>query len=105
MTVTKDIRYIGVNDHQVDLFEGQYVVPNGMAYNSYVILDEKVAVMDTVDKNFTEEWFANLEAVLEAESPITSSCSIWSPTIPPTSRASWIRFPTRRWSRRPRRST
>ena len=85
MTVTKDIRYIGVNDHQVDLFEGQYVVPNGMAYNSYVILDEKVAVMDTVDKNFTEEWFANLEAVLEAESPITSSCSIWSPTIPPVS--------------------
>ena len=68
MTVTKDIRYIGVNDHQVDLFEGQYVVPNGMAYNSYVILDEKVAVMDTVDKNFTEEWFANLEAVLEGPS-------------------------------------
>ena len=69
MTVTKDIRYIGVNDHQVDLFEGQYVVPNGMAYNSYVILDEKVAVMDTVDKNFTEEWFANLEAVLEGRKP------------------------------------
>ena len=69
MTVTKDIRYIGVNDHQVDLFEGQYVVPNGMAYNSYVILDEKVAVMDTVDKNFTDEWFANLEAVLEGRKP------------------------------------
>ena len=49
MTITKDIRYVGVNDHQVDLFEGQYVVPNGMSYNSYVILDEKVAVMDTVD--------------------------------------------------------
>ena len=69
MTVTKDIRYIGVNDHQVDLFEGQYVVPNGMAYNSYVILDEKVAVMDTVDKNFTEAWLANLEAVLEGRKP------------------------------------
>ena len=69
MTVTKDIRYIGVNDHQVDLFEGQYVVPNGMAYNSYVILDEKVAVMDTVDKNFTDEWFANLEAVMEGRKP------------------------------------
>ena len=54
MFITNDIRYVGVNDHQVDLFEGQYVVPNGMAYNSYVILDEKVAVMDTVDRNFGE---------------------------------------------------
>ena len=69
MTVTKDIRYIGVNDHQVDLFEGQYVVPNGMAYNSYVILDEKIAVMDTVDKNFTGEWLDNLEAVLDGRKP------------------------------------
>ena len=69
MTITKDIRYIGVNDHQVDLFEGQYVVPNGMAYNSYVILDEKIAVMDTVDRNFTEAWLANLEAVLEGRKP------------------------------------
>ena len=56
MNITKDIRYVGVNDHQVDLFEGQYIVPNGMSYNSYVILDEKIAVMDTVDKNFTHEW-------------------------------------------------
>ena len=56
MEVTKDIIYIGVNDHKVDLFEGQYVVPNGMAYNSYVILDEKTAVMDTVDAHFGEEW-------------------------------------------------
>ena len=69
MTVTNDIKYIGVNDHQVDLFEGQYVVPNGMAYNSYVILDEKIAVMDTVDKNFGEEWLANLEKVLEGRKP------------------------------------
>ena len=69
MTVTKDIQYIGVNDHQVDLFEGQYVVPNGMAYNSYVILDEKVAVMDTVDRNFTEEWLANLEGTLAGRKP------------------------------------
>ena len=69
MYITEDIRYIGVNDHQVDLFEGQYVVPNGMAYNSYAILDEKVAVMDTVDKNFTDEWLANLEAVLEGRKP------------------------------------
>ena len=69
MTITKDIKYIGVNDHQVDLFEGQYVVPNGMAYNSYVILDEKIAVMDTVDKNFGEEWLSNLEKALEGRKP------------------------------------
>ncbi len=69
MTITNDIRYIGVNDHQVDLFEGQYVVPNGMAYNSYVILDEKIAVMDTVDKNFTDAWLANLAAELNGRTP------------------------------------
>ena len=69
MTITKDIRYIGVNDHQVDLFEGQYDVPNGMAYNSYVILDEKIAVMDTVDANFGEEWLDNLAAVLQGRKP------------------------------------
>ena len=69
MTITNDIKYIGVNDHEVDLFEGQYVVPNGIAYNSYVILDEKIAVMDTVDKNFGEEWLKNLEAVLEGRKP------------------------------------
>ena len=69
MFITNDIRYIGVNDHQVDLFEGQYVVPNGMAYNSYVILDEKVAVMDTVDQNFGEEWLRNLSAELDGRKP------------------------------------
>jgi len=69
MTITNDIRYIGVNDHQVDLFEGQYVVPNGMSYNSYVILDEKVAVMDTVDQNFTQEWLGNLEKELAGRKP------------------------------------
>ena len=69
MMITKDIRYIGVNDHQVDLFEGQYVVPNGMAYNSYVILDEKIAVMDTVDQNFTHQWLDNLRAVLGERKP------------------------------------
>ena len=53
MKITNDIKYVGVNDHNIDLFEGQYVVPNGMAYNSYVILDEKIAIMDTVDQNFT----------------------------------------------------
>ena len=69
MTITNDIRYIGVNDHQVDLFEGQYVVPNGMSYNSYAILDEKVAIMDTVDQNFTEQWLKNIEAALEGRKP------------------------------------
>jgi len=69
MTITKDIQYVGVNDHAVDLFEGQYVVPNGMSYNSYVILDEKIAVMDTVDQNFTRQWLDNVAAVLEGRKP------------------------------------
>ena len=69
MEITKDIRYIGVNDHAVDLFEGQYVVPNGMAYNSYVILDEKIAVMDTVDAHFGKQWLAQLAAVLDGRKP------------------------------------
>ena len=69
MQITKDIRYIGVNDHQVDLFEGQYVVPNGMSYNSYMILDEKVAVMDTVDQNFISQWLDNIQATLEGRQP------------------------------------
>uniref|UniRef100_UPI0038904588 FprA family A-type flavoprotein n=1 Tax=Fibrobacter sp. TaxID=35828 RepID=UPI0038904588 len=66
---TSDIKYIGVNDHKVDLFEGQYVVPNGMSYNSYVILDDKIAVMDTVDKNFTHEWLDNLAEALDGRKP------------------------------------
>ena len=69
MFITNDIRYIGVNDHKVDLFEGQYVVPNGMAYNSYVILDEKIAVMDTVDAGFTHEWLDNLQNTLSGRKP------------------------------------
>ncbi len=67
--ITNDVKYIGVNDREVDLFEGQYVVPNGMAYNSYVILDEKIAVMDTVDGNFTHEWLDNLANVLNGKKP------------------------------------
>lgn len=67
--ITNTIRYIGVNDHQIDMFEGQYIVPNGMAYNSYVILDEKIAIMDSVEVNFTEEWFANMERVLDGRVP------------------------------------
>lgn len=69
MKVTDDIKYVGVNDHQIDLFEGQYIVPRGMAYNSYVILDEKIVVMDTVDQHFGDEWLANLAAVLGDRKP------------------------------------
>ena len=69
MNITNDIKYIGVNDHQIDLFEGQYAVPNGMAYNSYAILDGKIAIMDTVDKNFTSQWLNNLEQALEGRKP------------------------------------
>ena len=67
--ITETIRYAGVNDHQVDLFEGQYKVPNGMSYNSYVILDEKIAVMDTVDIHFTHEWLDNVANILNGRAP------------------------------------
>ena len=69
MGVTNDIIYVGVNDHKIDLFEGQYVVPNGMAYNSYLIMDEKIAIMDTVDRNFTHEWLDNLDKALAGRKP------------------------------------
>ena len=69
MFITNDIKYIGVNDHQVDLFEGQYVVPNGMSYNSYAIMDEKIAIMDTVDQNFTHEWLDNIQNTLDHRAP------------------------------------
>lgn len=69
MEITKDIHYIGVNDHDIDLFEGQYIVKNGMAYNSYVITDEKIAVMDTVDTHFGEQWLSNLKQVLDGRTP------------------------------------
>ena len=69
MTITNDIKYIGVNDHQVDLFEGQYVVPNGMAYNSYAILDEKIAIMDSVDRSFGVQWLDNIRNALDGRTP------------------------------------
>lgn len=69
MIITNDVKYVGVNDHDIDLFEGQYIVPNGMAYNSYVIMDEKIAVMDTVDGRFGEEWLGNIKAVLGGRKP------------------------------------
>lgn len=69
MIVTNDIKYIGVNDHEIDLFEGQYIVPNGMAYNSYAIIDEKIAIMDSVDAGFTKEWLDNIKNALEGREP------------------------------------
>ena len=69
MKITNDIKYIGVNDHNIDLFEGQYVVPNGMAYNSYAIIDEKIAIMDTVDGAFTQQWLDNLQGALNGKAP------------------------------------
>ncbi len=69
MEIKKDIFYVGVNDKEIDLFEGQYIVPNGMAYNSYVIIDEKIAVMDSVDKNFSEVWLKNIENILGDKTP------------------------------------
>ena len=69
MQIANGIFYIGVDDHELDLFEGQYIIPDGMAYNSYVILDQKIAVMDSVDVNFGEQWMANLEAALEGRTP------------------------------------
>ena len=69
MTITKDIKYVGVNDHQIDLFEGQYDVPNGMAYNSYAIIDEKIAIMDSVDIRFSDLWISNIKTALEGREP------------------------------------
>ena len=69
MNITDDIKYIGVNDHKIDLFEGQYTVPNGIAYNSYAIMDEKIAIMDTVDAGFTHEWMSNLQTTLGERKP------------------------------------
>ena len=69
MTVTNDIKYIGVNDRKIDLFEGQYKVPNGMSYNSYAIIDEKIAIMDTVDAAFTHEWLDHIRNVLAGRTP------------------------------------
>ncbi|MBO5433655.1 MAG: FprA family A-type flavoprotein [Clostridia bacterium] len=69
MRITDSVIYIGVNDHNIDLFEGQYIVPNGMAYNSYAIIDEKIAIMDSVDINFTEEWLNNIKTTLNGKAP------------------------------------
>lgn len=79
MEISTCVKYVGVNDHQVDLFEGQYKVPNGMSYNSYVILDDKIADMDTVDGFFTEEWLNKVEGVTwPGKCPIILLYSIWN---------------------------
>jgi flavorubredoxin len=98
MHISNDIRYIGVNDHQIDLFEGQYIVPNGMAYNSYVIMDEKIAVLDTVDQHFGADWFANLEKELDGRQPDYLVVT-WSRTIPRISGALQRSIRMRRSSR------
>ena len=67
--ISDTIKYVGANDYEIDLFESQYIVPNGVSYNSYIILDEKIAVMDTVDWRATEEWFTNVEKVLDGKIP------------------------------------
>ena len=69
MYISDSIKYIGVNDHKIDLFEGQYVVSNGISYNSYAIIDEKIAIMDTVDVNFLDEWLSNIKATLGDRTP------------------------------------
>ncbi len=81
MNITKDIKYIGVNDHEIDLFEGQYIVPNGMAYNSYAIVDEKIAIMDSVDAHFGQQWLSNIENALEGRKPDYLWFSTWNLTI------------------------
>ncbi len=84
MKITDTIQYAGVNDHQIDLFEGQYKVPNGMSYNSYVILDDKIAVMDTVDANFTHEWLDNIQQILDGRTPDYLIVQHMEPTMPQT---------------------
>ena len=69
MKITNDIKYVGVNDHEIDLFEGQFIVPNGMSYNSYIFMDEKIAVMDSVDANFGDQWISNIKNELAGKSP------------------------------------
>lgn len=105
MGITKDILYVGVNDHLVDLFEGQYDVPNGMAYNSYLICDNKVAVMDSVDAHLPTSGSPRSPLHWASARPTTWSCSTWSLTIPAPSPRSRRRTPARPSSRPPRRST
>ena len=100
MKITEGIYYVGVNDHEVTVFEGQYHVPNGMAYNSYVILDEKIAVMDTVDEAFGQQWMANVDGVLQGRKP-DYHLTTWSRITPQTFCCSWKNTRRRRlWRHR-----
>lgn len=85
--ISDSVIYIGADDHDIDLFESQYVVPNGVSYNSYVIIDEKIAVMDTADPRVTDVWFDNLERLWAAESLIILLFSTWSLTMQETSKS------------------
>ena len=105
MEITNDILYVGVNDHLVDLFEGQYDVPNGMAYNSYLICDDKVAVMDSVDAHFTDEWITKIAAALGERTPDYLVVQHMEPDHPAPSPRSRRRTPARPSSRPPRHST
>lgn len=97
MEITKDIRYVGVDDHDIDLFEGQYdVSENGMAYNSYVILGEKIAVADSVDGGFVDEWLGNIEAVLDGRTPDYLVVHHMEPDHPLASPPLWSAIPRRR---------
>ena len=102
MEITPTIKYVGVDDLDIDLFESQYVVPEGMAYNSYVILDEKVAIMDTVDARKAAEWWAMLRLHLQVAPPITLLCSILNPTMPRSSMRCSTGIPVQRWWQRQR---
>ena len=105
MEITKDILYVGVNDHLVDLFEGQYDVPNGMAYNSYLICDDKVAVMDSVDAHFTDEWITKIAAALGERTPDYLVVQHMEPDHSGSVAAFAQAYPARPSSRPPRRST
>lgn len=98
MKVTDSIKYVGVNDHEIDLFEGQFEVPLGMAYNSYVIMDEQIAVMDSVDQNFGENGLRISPRPLATSNPLTWWSTTWKWTIPQTSNCLWKSIPPQRSS-------
>ena len=103
MFIADEIEYVGVNDHRVDLFEGQYKVPHGMSYNSYVVKDEKIAVMIRWTRISRANGWKICNAFWAADNPIISSCSTWSPITPQTSPCSWKLIQTRKSSLRRRR--
>ena len=95
MSISNDIFYVGVNDYDLDLFEGQYPIPNGMAYNSYAVVDEKIAVIDSVEVRFAAEWIGSIRSVLQAAALTFWWCSTWNRTTPAAFCAFSMPFPTR----------